>query len=179
MTIPGTGSDLAERIQRLEDERRIRQLIDLNWFLADAGPAEAFVALYTEDCVIDLGRLVTPERDTIVAGHAGVRARYTDPAHSQWEGRSHHVSAGPEAILVDGDDARALTYAITTMLIDGAPKVIVTGFNFWRLRRAGGCWRISRRWARRLGDGDNLELFRPIVGALLDGLQPNGDSTRS
>jgi ketosteroid isomerase-like protein len=172
-------TELADRIRRLEDVRRIRQLIDLNWFLADAGPAEAFVELYTEDCVIDLGRLVTPERDTIVEGHVGVRARYTDTAHSQWEGRSHHLSAGPEAILVDGDNARALTYAITTMLIDGAPKVIVTGFNFWRLRRIAGRWRISHRWARRLGDSDNLELFGPIVGAVLDDLQPNGDSTRS
>jgi ketosteroid isomerase-like protein len=165
-----TEPELAERLQRLEDERDIRQLIDLNWFLADAGPAEAFVALYTEDCVIDLGRLVSPDVDTVVAGHAGVRARYTDPAHSQWEGRSHHLSAGPEAILVDRDEARALTYAITTMLIDGAPKAIVTGFNVWRLRRSGGRWRISHRWARRLGDSDALELFRPIVGALLDGL---------
>lgn len=161
---------LAERVQRLEDARAIRQLIDLNWFLADAGPAEAFVALYTEDCVIDLGRLVTPERDTIVEGHAGVHARYTDHAHSQWEGKSHHVSAGPEAILVHGDEARALTYAMTTMLIDGSPKMILVGFNFWRLRRGAGRWRISHRWARRLGDGDNLELFRPIVGELLDGL---------
>jgi ketosteroid isomerase-like protein len=174
-----TDTTLAEDIQRLEDIRDIRQLIDLNWFLADAGPAAAFVELYTEDCVINLGRMVTPERDTIVEGHAGVRARYTDSAHSMWEGRSHHVSAGPEAILVDGDEARALTYAITTMLIDETPKRIVTGFNFWRLRRAGGRWRISHRWARRLGDDDNLALFRPIVGELLDVLQPKGDSTRS
>lgn len=175
----GPDVALAERVQRLEDVRRIRQLIDLNWFLADAGPAEAFVELYTEDCVIDLGRLVTPERDTIVEGHAGVHARYTDRGHSQWEGRSHHVSAGPEAILVEGDEARALTYAMTTMLIDGAPKMILVGFNFWRLRRVAGRWRISHRWARRLGDGDNLELFRPIVGDLLDALQPKGDSTLS
>jgi ketosteroid isomerase-like protein len=172
-------TELAERVERLEDVRRIRQLIDLNWFLADAGPAEAFVELYTEDCVINLGRLVTPEHDTIVEGHAGVRARYTDHAHSQWEGRSHHVSAGPEAILVDGDAARALTYAVTTMLIDGEPKIILVGFNVWRLRRAAGRWRISHRWARRLGDTDNLELFRPIVGELLDGLQPKGDNTLS
>jgi hypothetical protein len=177
MTMPGAA--LADRVQRLEDVRAIRQLIDLNWFLADAGPADAFVQLYTEDCVIDLGRLVTPERDTIVEGHAGVHARYTDHGHSQWEGRSHHVSAGPEAILIEGDEARALTYAMTTMLIDGAPKMILVGFNFWRLRRAAGRWRISHRWARRLGDGDNLARFRPIVGALLDAIQPKGDSTLS
>ncbi len=176
---PDAGSDLAERVRRLEDQRQIRQLIDLNWFLADAGPAEAFVELYTGDCVIDLGRLVSPDFDTIVEGHRGVHARYTDQAHSQWEGRSHHLSAGPEAILIEGDGARALTYAITTMLIDGAPKMIVTGFNFWRLQRSAGRWRISHRWARRLGDNDALGLFRPIVGQLLDDLQPNGDSTRS
>ena len=162
--------DLAERVQRLEDVRQIRQLIALNWFLADAGPAEAFVELYTEDCVIGLGRLVSPDFDTIVVGHAGVHARYTDPAHSQWEGRSHHLSAGPEAILADGDEARALTYAMTSMLIDGAPKMIVVGFNFWRLRRSAGRWRISHRWARRLGDSDVPALFRPITGRLLDDL---------
>jgi hypothetical protein len=161
---------IAERLQQLEDERDIRQLLDLNWFLADAGPAGAFVDLYTEDCVIDLGRLVRPDADTIVRGHAGVLARYTDPAHSGWEGRSHHLSGGPQAICIDGDEAEAVTYAITTMLIDGAPKVIVTGFNVWRLLRRGGRWRIAYRAARRLGDSDVLDLFKPIVRRLLDGL---------
>jgi len=163
-------NDSLERLQRLEDERDIRQLLDLNWFLADAGPAEAFVDLYTEDCVIDLGRLVSPDFDTIVKGHAGVHARYTDPAHSSWEGKSHHLSGGPQAICIDGDQAQAVTYAITTMLIDGAPKVIVTGFNFWRLVRSGGRWRISYRAARRLGDADVLALFKPIVRRVLDDL---------
>jgi ketosteroid isomerase-like protein len=159
-----------ERLARLEDERAIRQLIDLNWFLADAGPAEAFVELYTEDCVIDLGRLVRPDVDTIISGHAGVHARYTDHAHSQWEGRSHHLSAGPSQILIDGDGAKAVTYAITTMLIDDTPQRIVTGFNFWRLRRDAGRWRISHRWARRLGDDDVPALFRPITDPLLAAL---------
>lgn len=164
------SDDIAGRLQRLEDERDIRQLLDLNWFLADAGPAEAFVDLYTEDCVIDLGRLVHPDFDTIVEGHAGVHARYTDPAHSGWEGRSHHLSGGPQAICIDGDQAQAATYAVTTMLIDGAPKVIVTGFNVWRLVRGGGRWRIAYRAARRLGDADVIELFRPIVRRLLGDL---------
>ena len=163
-----SSADLARRLQRLEDERAIRQLIDLNWFLADAGPAEAFVDLYTEDCVIDLGRLVSPDFDTIVKGHAGVRARYTDPSHSQWEGRSHHLSGGPQAICITGEEALAATYAITTMLIDGTPQTIVVGFNFWRLTRRSGRWRISHRAARRLGDEDVLDLFRPIVRQVLD-----------
>ena len=178
--MPDSATGGAERIERLEHEKQIRLLIDLNWFLADAGPAAAFVELYTADCVIDLGRLVRPDVDTIVTGHDGVHARYTDHAHSQWEGRSHHLSAGPSQVVIAGDDGRAVTYAITTMLIDGAPKRIVTGFNFWRLRRDGGRWRIAHRWARRLGDSDVAALFEPITGELLAELdQPKGDSTRS
>jgi hypothetical protein len=158
---------LGERIRRLEDERDIRRVIELNWLLADAGPAEAFTALYTEDCVVDLGRLVAPDIDTVIHGHAGVRARYTDPDHAAWEGRSHHLSAGPQPICITGDTAEAITYAMTTMFIDGAPKLFVTGFNFWKLRREGGRWRIYHRIARRLGDSDVCELFKPVVWGVL------------
>jgi hypothetical protein len=161
------SGDLEARLQPLEDERDIRELTGLNWLLADAGPAEAFVALYAEDCVIDLGRLVRPDADTIVEGLDGVRARYTDPGHAGWEGKSHHLSAGPVAIVVDGDEAQAVGYAMTHMFIDGQPKKIVIGFNFWQLRRAGGRWRIVRRFARRLGDGDVPALFAPILRSLL------------
>ena len=56
---------------------------------------------------------------------------------------------------------------IANLFIDGAPQKIVTGFNFWRLRRERGRWRIVRRFARRLGDGDVPALFAPIVRRLL------------
>jgi hypothetical protein len=40
------GDDLAARLQRLEDERDIRRVMNLVWLLSDVGPAAALAALH-------------------------------------------------------------------------------------------------------------------------------------
>ena len=65
-----SSADLAARVQRLEDERQILQLIDLHGMLSDAGPAEGFAELYAEDCVVDLGRVLKPDVETVVEGRS-------------------------------------------------------------------------------------------------------------
>jgi hypothetical protein len=152
-------ADLAARLQRLEDEAEIRRLMDLVWLLADNGPVAAFADLYTGDCVIDLGRLVTPDHDTLIEGIDAVRARYAAPGASARLGQSHHLAGGPQAIIIDGDTAQAVSYALNSGLADGAAKIGVTGFNFFAFARRSGRWRISRRTARRLGDRDVPDLF--------------------
>jgi hypothetical protein len=164
------GADLEARLQRLEDEAEIRRLMDLVWMLSDAGPTERQVDLYTDDCVIDLGRLINPDADTVVEGIETVRARYTAPGASR-AGKMHHFAGGPQAILIDGDEAQAVTYALNSGLdAEGQPRIGVTGFNFFRFRRENGRWKIVRRTARRLGDADVLDLFRPIVSRVLAAL---------
>jgi hypothetical protein len=165
-----SDADIAARLRRLEDEAALRRLMDLVWLLADNGPVAAFADLYTDDCVIDLGRLVTPDRDTLIEGIDAIRARYATPAASARLGQSHHLAGGPQAIVIDGDQAQAVSYALNSGLVDGVAKVGVTGFNFFRFARRSGRWRISRRTARRLGDNDVIALFRPIVRRVLDDL---------
>ena len=159
--------DLAARLARLEDEAELRRLMDLSWMLTDAGPTQRLVDLYTDDCVIDLGRLINPDVDTVIEGIAAVRARYGVPGAGR-EGKMHHLAGGPQAVLIDGDEAQAVTYALNSGLgADGQPRIGVTGFNFFRFRRVDGGWKIVRRTARRLGDADVLDLFRPIVSRVL------------
>jgi hypothetical protein len=110
---PPSGDQLVATIQRLEDDRQIRQLIDLHWLLADAGPNAAFVDLYTEDCVIDYARLLNPDADTIVEGRAAIRARYVESPQGP-KGRSHHLSAGPQPICITGDEAQSVTNALVS-----------------------------------------------------------------
>jgi hypothetical protein len=163
------SDDLAQRIQRLEDERTILQLIDLHGMLSDAGPAEGFAELYAEDCFVDLGELMVPGTKTVIAGRDRLLAQiYLDPDHRAAEGRTQHLRAGPQIIHIDGDDAAAVTYAVTTFLqAERTAKIIVTGFNFWTLARIARRWRFTRRVARRLGDDDVLALFRPLVARAL------------
>jgi SnoaL-like protein len=169
---PSDAEDLAARVRRLEDERQILQLIDLHGMLSDAGPAEGFAALYAEDCVVDLGEILKPAAKTVVAGRDRLLEEiYLEPGHRAAEGRTQHFRSGPQIIQVLGDDAEAVTYAMTSLLqADGSARVMVSGFNFWTLRRASERWRITRRTHRRLGDGDVVDLFRPLVARTLAGL---------
>jgi hypothetical protein len=156
-------SDIDVRLRRLEDEREIRRLMDLVWLLSDVGPAEMLSDLYTEDCIIDLGRLLSPDANIVIEGIEAVRARYSSPAATLGAGVTHHCSSRPEALCIIGDEARVATYALSSGLVDGASRLNVTGFNFWRFARVDGRWRIARRIARRLGDADVRDLFKPIV----------------
>jgi hypothetical protein len=167
-----SSADLAARVQRLEDERQILQLIDLHGMLSDAGPAEGFAELYAEDCVVDLGRVLKPDVETVVEGRSRLLEEvYFEPGHRAAEGRTQHFRSGPQIIQVSGDEAEAVTYAMTSLLQpDGSAKVIVSGFNFWAFQRESLRWRITRRTHRKLGDSDVLELFRPLVARALAGL---------
>ena len=173
-TSPGTASigDLAGRIARLEDERQILQLIDLHGMLSDAGPAEGFAELYAEDCRVDLGEVLKPGVQTIVEGRERLLEEiYLEPGHRAAEGRTQHFRSGPQIIQIRGDEADAVTYSMTSLLQpDGSARIMVSGFNFWSLRRDDGRWRITRRTHRRLGDGDVLDLFRPLIAHTLAGL---------
>ena len=172
MASPAGVEDLAARVRRLEDERQILQLIDLHGMLSDAGPAAGFAALYAEDCVVDLGEVLKPGTKTVVAGRDRLLEEiYLEPGHRAAEGRTQHFRSGPQIIQIRGDEAEAVTYAMTSLLqADGSAKTMVSGFNFWALRREAGRWRITRRTHRRLGDDDVLDLFRPLVARTLAGL---------
>jgi hypothetical protein len=161
---PAGAGDLASRIQRLEDERDIARLIDLHAMLSDAGPAEGFAELYAEDCTVDLGELLVPGAPTVISGRAQLMERvYLEAGHRAAEGRTQHLQGGPKIIRIAGDEAFGVTYAMTSLLQPGGTaKIIVSGFNFWTLARLDGRWRITRRVARRVGDRDVLDLFKPV-----------------
>src|ERR1700712_2370644 len=95
--------DLVTRVQRLEDERQILRLIDLHGMLSDAGPAEGFAELYAEDCVVDLGRVLKPDVETVVEGRDRLLDEiYLEPGHRAAEGRTQHFRSGPQIIQVAG-----------------------------------------------------------------------------
>src|SRR3954451_3987608 len=110
-------ADLAARVQRLEDERQLLQMIYLHGMLSDAGPAEGFAELYAEDCIVDLGRVLKPEVETVVEGRDRLLEDvYFEPGHRAAEGRTQHFRSGPQIIQVTGDEAQVVTYAMTSLL---------------------------------------------------------------
>jgi hypothetical protein len=125
-----------------------------------------------EDCVVDLGRVLKPEVETVVEGRDRLLEEvYFEPGHRAAEGRTQHFRSGPQIIQILSDEAEAVTYAMTSLLQpDGSASIMVSGFNFWAFRRDAGRWRITRRTHRKLGDGDVLDLFRPLIARTIAGL---------
>src|SRR5262249_10740794 len=94
-----TVADLARRVQALEDEVAIRDVITRYGPAADAGDAAGAAGVFTEDGVydVDVGRM---------EGREAVRALIAGERHQAMVGRCAH-QMGPFVIRVRDQRARA------------------------------------------------------------------------
>src|SRR5690625_451865 len=90
-----------QRLQILEDERELRDLLSRYSFNADLGRTKEYSELYTEDGAIDL-------RDMGLERYKGKQSILKDfisqPAAADVAGRSFHHAA-PTVFHIEGDDA--------------------------------------------------------------------------
>jgi hypothetical protein len=178
-------SGLRERLEALERqvadlqaERDIRILLARYCFGADSGRHEEYLALFTDDAIIESqmygsDNLVDLPDPNVVetrrfVGRQGVADYINSPAHMSIEGRSqHHMLGPPSAIYVDGDTAVADSYSVVYAKAEGnlGPTVDFQthGFIRWKFRRVDGAWKICESIRRRMGtpaQQDVLSHFR-------------------
>jgi uncharacterized protein (TIGR02246 family) len=157
---PGMPEDqiagLARRVQALEDQLAIYQLIATYGPAVDSQSARAVGELWSEDGVYD------PSGVNTYAGRAAVEGLvYREPHLSYLQAGCAHVSSLPQ-VAVDGDTAVAVNHS-RVYLRDGTSwRLERVSANRWELERADGAWRVRRR-TNRLLDGDPAarELLRP------------------
>lgn len=152
-----TIAALAARVQRLEDEREITNVLTRYGFAVDVGDADATAALYTEDTVIDLG--LTSQ----FQGTAGARQLVLDERHQEIVGRCAHTM-GPFVVDVDVDRDRATATGYVRVYISDPdmrnPRLWRIGYTKFQLRRAGTTWQIAERLSRSVGADAGAELLR-------------------
>ncbi|MFW0794394.1 nuclear transport factor 2 family protein [Gordonia sp. CPCC 205515] len=155
-------SVLESRLQRLEDEHAIGQLIASYGPLVDDGVAQHVAALWTGDGTydIDTGTMESPEQ---------IAAMVESPAHQGLiaGGCAHFL--GPARVHVDGDSAVAVCYSLLIRHRDGAFSVFRATANHFALTRTSGGWKISRRTSRVL---DGAEQAHLLLGAGVRGEAP-------
>jgi hypothetical protein len=155
---------LEERVQELEDDRAIRELLARYGYNADQGRSEAYVNLFTEDGALDIttgpggrGAGMEPrsvDREVInrFDGHKALRAFITDPkGHKSIEGNCLHVHGNNLTTHIDGDKAVADSYGITLVRQDAGFLLLTAAANRWTLRKTDGQWRIKECFRRRPG----------------------------
>jgi hypothetical protein len=146
---------LEARIQELEDERAIRELLARYGYNADCCRDQEYIDLYTEDGAIELR---TNEGDGMrFQGAKELREFITNPAgHSEpsFYGKSMHVQGNNLTVHLSGESAKVNSYSFVFKADGNNFRPFSAGNNQWTLRKVGGKWLIQER--RRYQMGGNL-----------------------
>lgn len=144
---------LEARLQALEDEREIRDIVVGYAPLVDSGANEEVAGLWTEDGVYDVDEILMQGRDQLSAMVLG-------KGHQAWiKGGCAHFPSPPK-IIIDGDKATAVSYSLMVVRHDGRFVVRRATASHWVLVRTEQGWKVEVRTSRVL-DG------RPEANQLL------------
>lgn len=146
------------RLQRLEDERAIEQMIARYGPLVDAGEADAAAALWAEDGTYQVEGWTMRNR-------AEVAAMVRSPEHQSLIGHGCCHFLGPAVVTVNGDEAVAVCESVLLVHRDGRFMVARAGANHFRLRRTDRQWQITARTTRALdGNPEARQLLSDVAG---------------
>ncbi|HEY2301418.1 MAG TPA: nuclear transport factor 2 family protein [Acidimicrobiales bacterium] len=167
-----TSLSVEERLQRLEDQLAINQLMMTYGPCVDSGSADDTGRLWTADGEYDAGTQIMRGRDEI--GAMVVGAQHQSFVHN---GCAHLIS--PPLITVDGDAAVATCYSQLCLRDNddegiggvwpggGRPyRVQRITANRWDFERGDDGWKVTRRVNRPLdGTDQGHQMFREAVAA--------------
>jgi uncharacterized protein (TIGR02246 family) len=133
-----TASELARRVQRLEDILAIHQLfIDYGRYL-DAGDIDAYAALFAEDGEVMLGPVGRAK------GRAAIRELMAKVLGAQGAG-SYHIISSPQVAL-EGDRATSsVMWSVIAPAAGGGLALTMVGRHVDELRRERDGWRFAKR----------------------------------
>lgn len=138
---------LEARLQQLEDEREISQLVASYGPLVDAGEADAVAALWTTDGVYDVDEL-------LMGDQAAIRAMVLSDDHQGLIARGCTHFLGPAHVTLDGDTATAVCHSILLIHHEGRFYPVRSGANRFSLVRTEDGWRITHRTTRALNGNE-------------------------
>jgi ketosteroid isomerase-like protein len=138
--------ELERRLQLVEDERAIHRTLVRYGFAVDSGDGEATADLYTDDCVIE----VDFGGGAAFHGRDGARGLVDNETHQSLLPNCAHL-IGPLSIVVDGDRATAIGYAMVVKRSGDTFDIWREGCGRWELARVEGAWRISHRTSIAVG----------------------------
>ena len=160
--LQATVEALAARVQLLEDQVAITQLVSSYGPAVDSGSSEAAARLWTEDGVFDVPPYAT------WAGHGEIAGMVEGEGHRGLiMNGAAHVLTSPR-IVIDGDEARGWSYALNIRWDAEEERFWVArvSANGWRWRRGTDGWRIAYRVNRNL---DGTEEPREVLRGSTEG----------
>ena len=136
-------TELAARLQRLEDVVAITQLIASYGPLVDAGAADEVAEMWTEDGSYDVEGWLMADREAI-------RSMVLSRPHQRFIATGSLHFMGTPHLTVDGDTAVAVCESLLVLREGEGFTIARGGANRIELARTQDGWRFTRRIARTL-----------------------------
>lgn len=166
-------SSLEARIEAVEAELAIRNIIARYGLAADCGDVDTALSCHTADAVYivsnpNAGRDRSEEADLELYGHRAIADMLNSERHQSLIPNCAHT-VGPLVIVVNSEAAKVIGYSRVYNMVKAKPHLMRLAFNRWDMRRENGKWKIARRESRVMGE----EAARDL---LLMELSPHEDS---
>jgi hypothetical protein len=145
-------ADALARIQRLEDEAEVRNLLSSYGLAVDGGSEDATGAIFAQDCHIDI------DGAAFMQGREQARGIVTSPLHQAIMPNCAHVM-GPFHITWEGETAVATGYATVYLKEGDAVRIWRQSYGRWELVKRDGRWQVLKRTSRSTGRDDCQELL--------------------
>lgn len=152
-----TLEELAARVQALEDQLAIQQLVLAYGPAVDSGSADAVAELFTAD-----GSYSYQADVAALEGREAVRAMVRGRPHQGLIASGcAHVLTAPH-VVVTGDTAVATCYSLLHQRTEDGYAVTRVSANRWDLVRTESGWQVARRTNRLLdGSPEARDLLAP------------------
>lgn len=162
------NEDVTQKLERLERrlaevEARLaaQQVITTYGLAADTNDIPAMMALWTDDCVIEI------DGNVIARGRAQSRGIIESEVHQAIQPYSAHVMGPFRVDVIDADHAVATGYQTVYVREgrkpDGQSQVWRQSFGRWELRRTGSRWEIARRQSRAVSNPGIKAMVEPML----------------
>ncbi len=145
-------ADALKRIQRLEDEADIRNLLNRYGLCTDGGSEEETSLIFAEDCHIDIDGVAFME------GRDQARGIVSSPLHQEIMPNSAHLM-GPFHITWEGETAIATGYATVYLKEGDTVKIWRQSYGRWELVKRDGRWQVLKRTSRSTGRDDCQDIL--------------------
>jgi uncharacterized protein (TIGR02246 family) len=148
---------LEARVQELEDERAIRELLARYGYNADACRDDAYVALFTEDGVMNLTTAGYGPDVKRWEGRKALKEFITDPTGHHlpgFYGNAMHMQGNNVVSYIKGETAVVNSYSVVLQADGGEVKLFSAGNNEWLLEKVDGNWLFKERCRRQIGGAE-------------------------
>ncbi len=170
--IKASLDELNERVQTLEAELAIRNLMTRYGLAADCGEAEIAADCFAEDGLYTVaapraGRSGEHD-DLVLEGRAAIADMLRSDLHQSMLPFTAHTT-GPSEFCIENDTATAtatataIGYSRIYLQEEGSPRLMRLAVNRWRFIKTGGSWKIRERHSHLVGDEATASMLRSAL----------------